>query len=207
MGTRISTTATLAAQPIHANEITECNETVGKTDSGRLVRKMPSVLQRLVNKLWTFRCFNSPTSPRTVSKVDPAADIKADPAADTKADLAVDTKADPTIDTKSKTLEQEQNNRTSDRIIAEIVGEENKALLKEIREAAVAKLNQTRTASKTDFGKASDSQSTIGQIGEPTSETGISEDDDSEYFDALEYLEDGDEFFDALEYQPNVYKQ
>ena len=386
MGTRISTPATLAAQPIHTNEIANCDETVGKTKSGRFVRMMPSVLQRLVNKLWTLRCFNSPTSPRTVSKVDPAADAIADPAADIKADPAADTKADPKIDTKSKALEQEQNNRTSDRMIAEIVGEENKALLKEIREApeqkllakhvysdprytkakrefemaedwrqtreqlntqicdlaneitklkssgdyeankvsiearmsdlrrqfealdvedkgtndlkqyrqaerdnncylqgavldilhdkltqyeemlkargmpadqhnyeyfallnlvnkarekyldmayphdanaiaekidgvsvkgaletelqaAVAKFNQTRTASKTDFGKASDSQSTIGQIGEQTSETGISEDDDGEYFDALEYLEDGDEFFDALEYQPDDYKQ
>lgn len=378
MGTRISTSTTLAAQPIHTNEVANCNDTLGKTKSGRFVRMMPSDLHRLISKLWTFRCFNAPTSPRTVSKVDLAADAKADPVADIK--------ADPIIDTKSKALEQEQNNRTSDRMIAEIVGEENKALLKEIREApeqkllakhvysdprytkakrefemaedwrqtreqlntqicdlanemtklkssgdyeankvsiearmsdlrrqfealdvedkgtndlkqyrqaerdnncylqgavldilhdklaqyeemlkvrgmpadqhnyeyfallnlvnkarekyldmayphdanaihekidgvsvkgaletelqaAVAKLNQTRTASKTDFGKASDSQSTIGQIGEPTSETGISEDDDSEYFDALEYLEDGDEFFDALEYQPNVYKQ
>lgn len=380
MGTRISTPAALAAQPLHTNEITDCNEPVGKSDSGRLVRKMSSVLQRLVNKFKTFRCFNSPTSPRTVSKVDPAADTKADPVADTK--------ADPTIDTKSKALEQEQNNRTSDRMIAEIVGEENKALLKEIREApeqkllakhvysdpryakakrefemaedwrrtreqpntqlydlsdnitalessgdyeadkvsieagmsdlrrqfealdvedkgandlkqyrqlerdnncylqgavldilhdklaqyeemlkvrgmpadqhnyeyfallnlvnkarekyldmayphdaraiaekidgisvksnletelqaAVAKFNQTRTMSKIGFGKASDSQSTTGQIGESASEIGTSEDDDDEYefFDALEYLEDGEEFFDALEYQPNDYKQ
>ena len=63
--------------------------------------------------------------------------------------------------------------------------------------------------SKIGYGKASDSQSTVGQIGEPTSEIGTSEDDDDEYefFDALEYLEDGDEFFDALEYQPNDYKQ
>ena len=373
MGTRISTPATLAAQPIHTSEIANCNETVSKTKSGRFVRMMPSVLQRLVNKPWTFRCFNSPSSPRTVSKVDPAADTKADP--------ATDTKADPKIDTKSKALEQEQNNRTSDRMIAEIVGEENKALLKEIREApeqkllakhvysdprytkakrefglaedwrqtreqlntqicdlaneitklkssgdyearmsdlrrqfealdvedkgtndleqyrqaerdnncylqgavldilhdklaqyeemlkvrgmpadqhnyeyfallnlvnkarekyldlayphdanataekidgvsiksnlenelqaAMAELNQTRTMSKIGFGKASDSQSTIGQIREPTSEIGTSEDDDDEYefFDALEYLEDGDEFFDALEYQPNDYKK
>ena len=56
---------------------------------------------------------------------------------------------------------------------------------------------------------ASDSQSTVGQIGEPTSEIDTSEDDDDEYefFDALEYLEDGDEFFDALEYQLDDYKQ
>lgn len=380
MGTRISTSTTLAAQPIHTNEIANCNDTLGKTKSGRFVRMMPSDLQRLISKLWTFRCFNSPTSPRTVSKVDLAADAKADPVADIK--------ADPIIDTKSKALEQEQNNRTSDRMIAEIVGEENKALLKEIREApeqkllakhvysdprytkakrefemaedwrqtreqlntqicdlaneitklkssgdyeankvsiearmsdlrrqfealdvedkgtndleqyrqaerdnncylqgavldilhdklaqyeevlkarcmpadqhnyeyfallnlvnkarekyldmayphdvnaiaekidgvsvkgaletelqaAVAELNQTRTMSKIGFGKASDSQSTVGQIGEPTSGIGTSEDDDDEYefFDALEYLEDGDEFFDALEYQPNDYKQ
>ena len=388
MGTRISTPAILAAQPIHTNEIANCDESVGKTKSGRFVRMMPSVLQRLVNKLWTFRCFNSPTSPRIVSKVDLAADAKADPVTNTKADPATNTKADPIIDTKSKALEQEQNNRTSDRMIAEIVGEENKALLKEIREApeqkllakhvysdprytkakrefemaedwrqtreqlntqicdlaneitelkssgdyeankvsiearmsdlrrqfealdvedkgtndleqyrqaerdnncylqgavldilhdklaqyeemlkvrgmpadqhnyeyfallnlvnkarekyldlayphdanataekidgvsiksnlenelqaAVAELDQTRTMSKIGFGKASDSQSTIGQIREPTSEIGTSEDDDDEYefFDALEYLEDGDEFFDALEYQLDDYKQ
>ena len=395
MGTHISKPATLAAQPIHTNKITDCNEPVGKSNSGRSVRKMPSVLQRLVNKLWTFRCFNSPTSPRTVSKVDPTINTKSKALEQEQNNRASDRmiaeivgEVDPTIDTKSKALEQEQNNRTSDRMIAEIVGEENKALLKEIREApeqkllakhvysdprytkakrefelaedwrqtreqlntqicdlaneitelkssgdyeankvsiearmsdlrrqfealdvedrgtndlkqyrqaerdnncylqgavldilhdklaqyeemlkvrgmpadqhnyeyfallnlvnkarekyldlayphdanataekiggvsiksnlenelqaAVAELNQTRTMSKIGFGKASDSQSTIGQIGEPTSEIGTSEGDDDEYefFDALEYLEDGDEFFDALEYQPNDYKQ
>ena len=396
MGTRISTPA-LAAQPIHTNEIANCNETVRKTNSGRSVRGMPSVLQRLVNKLKTFRCFNLPTSPRTVSKVDPTIDTKSKALEQEQNNRTSDRmiaeivgEVGPTIDTKSKALEQEQNNRTSDRMIAELVGEENKALLKEICEApeqkllakhvysdprytkakrefemaedwrrtreqlntricdlvneitklkssgdyeankvsiearmsdlrqqfealdvedkgtddleqyrqlerdnncylqgavldilhdklaqyeemlkvrgmpadqhnyeyfallnlvnkarekyldmayphdaraiaekidgisvksnletelqaAVAKFNQTRTMSKIGFGKASDSQSTIGQIGELTSEIGTSEDDDDddeyEFFDALEYLEDGDEFFDAMEYQPNDYKQ
>ena len=40
-----------------------------------------------------------------------------------------------------------------------------------------------------------------------TSKIDTIEDDDDEYFDALEYQEDGDEFFDALEYQPDDKRQ
>ena len=79
-------------------------------------------------------------------------------------------------------------------------------------QVAIAKPNQTATTSKVDFGKLSDGEFTIDQIGALNSEIDTSEDDDDddEFFLALEYLEDNnefdeeldEEFFDALEYQP-----